>query len=93
MCGLLASVAGKGSCVGRGGGFWRRGQVQGVLCTLSGICDVAAWGNWLAASVVDSLAQSFLVIDRSSSISQVHAFNVTDSCYRMTRKLNESNAG
>ena len=36
---------------------------------------------------------SFLVIDRSSSISQVHAFNVTDSCYRMTRKLNKSNAG
>ena len=32
-------------------------------------------------------------LDRSSSISQVHAFNVTDSCYRMTRKLNESNVG
>ena len=47
----------------------------------------------IALSVVDSLAQSFLVIDRSSSISQVHAFNVTDCCYRMTRKLNESNAG
>ena len=27
-------------------------------------------------------------VDRSSSISQVHAFNVTDSYYRMTRKLN-----
>ena len=36
---------------------------------------------------------SFLVIDRSSSISQVYAFNVTDSCNRMTRKLNEGNAG
>ena len=32
-------------------------------------------------------------VDRSSPISQVHAFNVTDSCYRMTRKLNESNMG
>ena len=47
----------------------------------------------IALSVVDSLAQSFLVIDRSSSISQVHVFNTTDSCYRMTRKLNESNVG
>ena len=47
----------------------------------------------IALLVVDSLAQSFLVRDRSSSISQVHAFNVTDSCYRMTRKLNESCVG
>ena len=45
----------------------------------------------IALPVVDSLAHSFFVIDRSSSISQVHAFNVTDSCYRMTKKLNESN--
>ena len=39
------------------------------------------------------LSFSFLVIDRNSSISQVDASNVTDSCYRMTRKLNESNVG
>ena len=28
--------------------------MQGVLCALSGIGDVAAWGNWLAASVAVS---------------------------------------
>ena len=50
-------------------------------------------GAWVLLCHPTLLSFSFLVIDRSSSISQVHAFNVADSCYRMTRKLNESNAG
>ena len=47
----------------------------------------------LILSQVTKTIKKINIIDRSSSISQVHAFNVTDSCYRMTRKLNESNAG
>ena len=50
-------------------------------------------GAWVLLCHPTLLSFSFLVINRSSSISQVRAFNVTDSCYRMTRKLNESNPG
>ena len=35
----LASVAGKSSLVGFGGGTWWHGQLQGVVSALSGICS------------------------------------------------------
>ena len=66
-------------------------EAEGKCSVLLPTCNENESLSLIFLLIVDSFVVSSLIINRNSSISQEHVFNLIHSCHGMMRELNENN--